>query len=88
MIYELKKYCYEFNTQWQDSARIFNIDIYSSGKEIIDKISKEENFLEVIEEDIGMSINALKEITKDLHHNLFMKNNFIKILNSNIGCII
>lgn len=85
---ELKKYCYEFNTQWQDSTRIFNIDIYSSGKEIIDKISKEENFLEVIEEDIGMSINALKEITKDLHHNLFMKNNFIKILNNNIGCII
>ncbi len=70
------------------NTRIFHINIYSSGKEIIEKISKEDNFLEVIEEDIGMSIDTLKEITKDLHHNLFMKNNFIKILNNQIGCII
>ncbi|NFS20893.1 hypothetical protein FDE82_01915 [Clostridium botulinum] len=88
LIEELKKYCLEFNRQWEKNARIFHINIYSSGKEIIEKISKEDNFLEVIEEDIGMSIDTLKEITKDLHHNLFMKNNFIKILNNQIGCII
>ncbi|MBY6758035.1 hypothetical protein HYH82_12055 [Clostridium botulinum] len=88
LIEGLKKYCLEFNRQWEKNTRIFHINIYSSGKEIIEKISKEDDFLEVIEEDIGMSINTLKEITKDLHHNLFMKNNFIKILNNQIGCII
>ncbi|EKN42657.1 hypothetical protein CFSAN001627_05392, partial [Clostridium botulinum CFSAN001627] len=88
LIEGLKKYCLEFNRKWEKNTRIFHINIYSSGKEIIEKISKEDDFLEVIEEDIGMSINTLKEITKDLHHNLFMKNNFIKILNNQIGCII
>lgn len=84
----MKKYCLEFNRKWKEKTKIFHISIYSSGKEIIEKISKEENFLEVIEEDIGMSINTLKEITKDLQYNLFMKSNFIKILNNQIGCII
>ncbi|AUM97193.1 TPA: hypothetical protein LA742_000847 [Clostridium botulinum] len=88
IIDELKKYCLEFNRKWEEKTKIFHISIYSSGKEIIEKISKEENFLEVIEEDIGMSINTLKEITKDLQYNLFMKSNFIKILNNQIGCII
>ncbi|HCL4438937.1 hypothetical protein AL714_03245 [Clostridium botulinum] len=88
LIDELKKYCLEFNRKWEEKTRVFHISIYSSGKEIIQKISKENDFLEVIEEDVGMSINTLKEITKDLHHNLFMKNNFIKILNNQIGCII
>ncbi|KEI95403.1 hypothetical protein N494_16625 [Clostridium botulinum A2B7 92] len=88
LIDELKKYCLEFNRKWEEKTRVLHISIYSSGKEIIEKISKEDDFLEVIEEDIGMSINTLKEITKDLHHNLFMKSNFIKILNNQIGCII
>ncbi|WP_061309973.1 hypothetical protein [Clostridium botulinum] len=88
LIDELKKYFLEFNRKWEEKTRVFHISIYSSGKEIIQKISKEDDFLEVIEEDIGMPINTLKEITKDLHHNLFMKNNFIKILNNQIGCII
>ncbi|MBD5637102.1 hypothetical protein HYI18_00380 [Clostridium botulinum] len=88
LIDELKKYCVEFNRRWEKKTKIFHISIYSSGKEIIEKISKEENFLEVIEEDIGMSINTLKEITKDLQYNLFMKSSFIKILNNQIGCII
>ncbi|KEI85209.1 hypothetical protein N493_17140 [Clostridium botulinum B2 433] len=88
LIDELKKYCLEFNRKWEEKTRVLHISIYSSGKEIIQRISKEDDFLEVIEEDIGMPINTLKEITKDLHHNLFMKNNFIKILNNQIGCII
>ncbi|EJO5346841.1 hypothetical protein NRP93_000902 [Clostridium botulinum] len=88
IIDELKKYCLEFNTQWEQKSRVFHISVYSSGKEIIEKISKQDGFLEVIEEEIGMSINTLKEVTKNLHHNLFMKSNFIKILNNQIGCII
>ncbi|EPY2276898.1 hypothetical protein ACXAT3_001626 [Clostridium sporogenes] len=88
LIDELKKYCLEFNRKWEEKTKIFHISIYSSGKEIIEKISKQDNFLEVIEEDIGMSISILKEITKDLQYNLFMKSNFIKILNNQIGCII
>ncbi|KOR24531.1 hypothetical protein ACFLKB_02170 [Clostridium sp. FAM 1755] len=88
LIDELKNYCLEFNRQWERNTRVFHINVYSSGKEIIEKLSSEDNFLEVIEEDIGMSIDSLKEITKDLHHNLFMKRNFIKILNNKIGCII
>lgn len=88
LIDELKNYCLEFNRQWERNTRVFHINVYSSGKEIIEKLSSEDNFLEVIEEDIGMSIDSLKEITKDLHCNLFMKRNFIKILNNKIGCII
>ncbi len=45
LIDELKKYCLEFNRKWKEKTKIFHISIYSSGKEIIEKISKRRKFL-------------------------------------------
>ena len=88
LIDELKKYCCEFNRAWHEQDTVFHVTVYSSGEEIVEEISKEDNFLEVIEEDIGMSISTLKETIGNLQENLFMKSNFIKILNNQIGCLI
>ncbi len=84
---KLKKFCHEFNNLWdQDPERKLFIRIFEKPDEIFDFIleGSEDEFEEVIEEEIEMSISDLKFMCENAYDEPLINKNLIKILNNKI----
>ncbi|PAB57140.1 hypothetical protein [Anaeromicrobium sediminis] len=84
---KLKKFCKDFNIIWDEEPekKLF-IRVFEKCEEIADFILEqvEEEFEEVIEEEIGMSIDQLKFMCENAYNEPFINRNLIKILNTKI----
>jgi hypothetical protein len=87
-IEQLKDFCKRFNLFWNRDKDMLYIDIFLSPIEIANKIIKNEEFIEVLEEDIGLHIHELLSICEDFKSNIFIRKTFIEFLNNRIGCIV
>ncbi|KEI04270.1 hypothetical protein [Clostridium botulinum] len=84
----IKKFCYKFNNIWNNEKNILYINVFSNPREIADFIIKNEDFIEVVEEDIGLSKNQFYNLCENIYYNKFTKNIFVEFLNNKIGCIV
>lgn len=84
---KLKKFCDDFNRMWDENPeRKLFIRIFEKPEEIVDFILEkaEEEFQEVVEEEIDMTVNELRFICENIYDEPLINKNIIKILNSRI----
>ncbi|MBC2399356.1 ribosomal protein S8 [Clostridium tetanomorphum] len=87
---KLKNFCKKFNNAWNKQDTILSINIFLKPQEIAEYIMNDKNdtvFLEVIEEEIGLTKDELFHLCNNLYNNEFMKKNFVELLNNKISCI-
>lgn len=84
---KLKRFCHEFNEMFnEDSYRKLYIRIFKNCGEIVDFILGDEvqGFKEVIEEEIGMTIDQLRFMCKNVYTQPLLNKRFIQHLNNQI----
>jgi len=84
----LHHFCRRFNENWYGYNTILHIGIFTSTQAIAHHILEEQEFPEVLEEDIGLTSRQLKELCENFYSDTFTRKTFVKILNNKIGCII
>ncbi|WP_050607334.1 hypothetical protein [Clostridium niameyense] len=89
-IKEIKDFSKEFNKQWgEKNGKLLSLNIFEDsfqiGEYIIPK-NHNDVFLEVLEEEIGLTKDQWEEVYTKVYENEFMKRQFINILNYKIGC--
>ena len=84
----LQHFCRRFNETWYSDNTILHIGIFTSTQAIAHHILEEQEFPEVLEEDIGLTARQLKELCDKFYSDTFTRKTFVKILNNKIGCII
>jgi hypothetical protein len=92
MVNALVTFAVEFEEIWtKDNAVFFYFQLFKSptevGNYIIDAY-KEENLLERIHDQLGVTVEEWRDITEQVYESLFMKKRFIDILNNNIKDIL
>jgi hypothetical protein len=89
---ELKDFVNELNTQWRErDGKLLNLTIFKDSIEVGEYIIPEEDdeiFIEVLEEDIGLTKEQWKEVYMNVYDNEFIRKKFIDILNYKIGSLI
>lgn len=83
-----KEFCDGFNAFWGGQDIILHIGVFSSTFEIAERLVSGNDFIEVLEEDIGMTSTQLFGMCRNFYHDAFLQRNFVRILNNRIGCII
>jgi hypothetical protein len=84
-IKQLKLICKNFNEIFDDEPnRKMFIQIFGNSNEIVDFIIGEDEFLDVIEEEINMPIDELKEICNKVYDEPLINKTFIDHLNQEI----
>lgn len=84
-IERLKLICEGFNEVFDDEPfRKINIQIFGHAEEILDFIVGEDEFLDVVEEEIGMPIDELKEMCEKVYDEPLINKTFIDHLNQEI----
>ena len=84
---KLKKFCNDFNNMWEEGLkRKLFLRIFEKPEEIVHFIleNAEEEFEEVIEEEIEMTIDELRFICEDIYDKPLISKNLIEILNNKI----
>lgn len=84
---KLKKFCNDFNNMWnEDPERKLFIKIFERTEEIVDFIieKSEDEFEEVVEEEIDMTINELRAMCENVYEKPLINRNLIEILNRKI----
>jgi hypothetical protein len=85
---EIKKFAQAFNHTWtENNGRVLYFDIFADPAEIAEYIFNDE-FIEVMEEEFGMSREQWQEISSDIYDNPFMKQKFIHILNNKLPFLV
>lgn len=84
----LQQFCHRFNAIWHGDNRILHIGIFTSPQAIARHILEEQEFPEVLVEDIGLTPKQLNELCEKFYSDTFTRKTFVKILNNKIGCII
>lgn len=84
---EIDSFCKDFNNYFgADPEKVLFVRTFKNCNEIIDFILKEEKqeFVEVIEEEINMTITDLKFVCKNVYKEPFINKTFIDQLNQKI----
>ena len=84
----LQQFCRRFNETWHSGNTILHIGLFTSTQAIAQHILAEQEFPEVLAEDIGFTPRQLQELCEKFYSNTFIRKTFVKILNNKIGCII
>ncbi|MDU2066478.1 MAG: hypothetical protein E6713_16805 [Sporomusaceae bacterium] len=84
----LQCFCQRFNESWYGDKTILHIGLFMNTQEIAQSILAEQEFPEVLEEDIGLTPKQLTELCENFYSDIFLRKTFVKILNNKIGCII
>ncbi|QDR82739.1 hypothetical protein [Sporomusa termitida] len=84
----LQHFCRRFNETWYGGSTILHIGLFTSTQAIAQHILAEQEFPEVLAEDIGLTPRQLKELCEKFYSDTFIRKTFVKILNNKIGCII
>jgi hypothetical protein len=91
-IEKLKEYSLTFSERWLNNIDIFfYFNIFNSPQEIGDFIVKtyeEEDMIERIEDQLGLTKDEWLNVCQSVYTNEFMKRKFIEILNNRIGDMI
>lgn len=85
---KIKNFCASFNAFWDKQEIILHAMVFSSTIEIAEQLISTNEFKEVLEEDIGMTLNQLFGMCRNFYYDTFLQRNFVSILNNKIGCII
>ncbi|KGM97232.1 hypothetical protein Z968_04335 [Clostridium novyi A str. 4552] len=84
----IKNFCRKFNNMWNNEKNILYINVFSNPIDIASYIIDREEFIEVIEEDIGISKSEFYRLCSNVYNDNFTKNIFVKFLNNKVGCIV
>lgn len=84
----LADFCRRFNETWYRTDSILHIGLFDSTQAIARHLLEEQEFPEVLEEDIGLSPAQLTALCDNFYSDTFARKTFIKVLNNTIGCII
>ncbi len=84
----LQQFCRRFNETWHGGNTILHIGLFTSAQAIAQHILAEQEFPEVLAEDIGLTPRQLQELCEKFYSDTFIRKTFVKILNNKIGCII
>lgn len=84
----IKKFCNYFNSSWINKSRILYLKVFSNPNELAYSIIANQDFIEVFEEDIGLTKNQFCSFCKNAYSNKFTKSIFIEFLNNKIGCVV
>lgn len=86
----LKNFCNDFNKQWQENdGNLLQLNVFENTFEIGEYVIPKNHdaiFLEVLEEDMGLTKKQWENVYMNVYENKFIKNKFIDILNYKIGC--
>ncbi|GAA0732845.1 hypothetical protein [Clostridium oceanicum] len=87
----LKIFTKKFNEKWhKENKKILKLSVFQSPNEIEEYVMPENDdiFIEVLEEEIGLSKKEWQNVCKNVYHNEFVKSKFIDILNYKVGCLV
>ena len=84
----LQQFCRRFNETWHSGNTILHIGLFTSTQAIAQLILTEQEFPEVLAEDIGFTPRQLQELCEKFYSDTFIRKIYVKILNNKIGCII
>lgn len=86
---KLKEFCREFNNYWDAYDEKLCINLFYSVNEIEKYIFETDNsqFIEVVEEEIGLSRKEFHGKFNDIYENQFMSKIFLNFLNESVGYI-
>lgn len=87
-IKKIKDFCATFNAFWNKDNYILHIGVFESTFEIAEHLIDTREFIEVLEEDIGLTIKQLFNMCTIFYTDKFIQKTFVKILNNRIGCIV
>ncbi len=85
---KIKEFCANFNAFWNKDSYILHIGVFESTFEIAECLVSTREFTEVLEEDIGLTIQQLYNMCAIFYTDTFIQKTFVKILNNKIGCIV
>lgn len=85
----MKEFCREFNNYWDAYDEKLCINLFYSVNEIEKYIFETDNsqFIEVVEEEIGLSRKEFHGKFNDIYENQFMSKIFLNFLNESVGYI-
>lgn len=87
-IEKIKSFCSNFNTFWNKGNFLLHIGVFESTFEIAEHLVTTREFIEVLEEDIGLTTKQLFNMCTVFYTDKFIQKTFVKILNNKIGCIV
>lgn len=85
---KIRDFCRRFNGTWNSDHYILHIGVFANTYEIAQYLIDTREFVEVLEEDIGLTSRQLFSMCQNFYHDKFMQKNFVNILNHKIGCIV
>lgn len=87
-LHKIIKFCQNFNSIWNKDEFFLHLGIFTDAQNIAEHIIKNEGFIEILEEDFGISMNEFFKMCESFYEDKFMQKIFLQFLNNKVGCII